>query len=507
MPEPSLRLSLPKRLTVLAVGAALALVLTRVPGVAGLPGPARATAAITVFTAWCWITSVLPLPVSSLLPALLLPAAGVVPASVVAPSYFHDVLLLFLGGFILAIALERYGLHRRFALRALAVFGARPTRLVFGFMAVAATLSMFISNTSTALLMLPVAMAVLDDYPEEHRRRTARPLLLGLAYACSIGGVGTPIGTAPNVVLLGQLRDRFPEAPTIPFGTWMIGAVPFVIVFLVVAWFVLTRVAFRIGSLGAPEIGDLPLRRLEQGPRSPEQNRVLGVFCLVAGLWLTRQGIDFGRVELPGWDALLPDVAAGSISDATVAMLGVLLLFILPGDSEETGALLGWSDCIKVPWGILLLLGGGFALARAIDSSGLSAAVGDAVGEHLAVMPPVATVALLVLTITFLTEVTSNTATINVMLPLLFTAAVAAGIHPLLFGLPATFAVSCAFMLPVATPPNAILFSSGRLQVKDMARAGVLLNLVTVVLVTLFTLYWVAPRWGFDLTTLPDWAR
>ncbi len=488
-------------------GLALAVVVPFLPGIAAMPGDARAVAGVATLTAWCWLTAALPLPVASLLPALLLPATGVVPASVVAPWYYHDILLLFLGGFLLAVALEKHALHRRFALRALTLFGSSPRRLVLGFMVVAAGLSMFISNTSTALLMLPVAVAVLDRCSETDRECLTAPLLLGLAYSCSIGGVATPIGTAPNSVFLGQLHDRFPDAPEIGFGTWFLGALPLVASFLFVAWVVLTRVVHRVPGRSEGDPSRFRDERRLAGPRNREQNLVLVVFAAVALLWMTRSGADFGKFALPGWKMLLPERIGAAISDATVALLGVVFLFLLPGRGSRSGALLDWEDARRVPWGILLLLGGGFALARSFESSGLSAEVGRALSGSLGQLPPVWTVLILVLVVTFLTEITSNTATVNVMLPLLFGASVEAGIHPLLLALPCTFAVSCAFMLPVATPPNAILFSSGRIRVAQMARAGVILNLATALLVTFFILNWTAALWGFDLSVFPDWAK
>lgn len=488
------------------LGAALAGVVPFLPGVRGLEPEARAVAAVATLTAWSWLTAALPLPVASLLPALLLPATGAVPAQTVAPWYFHDILLLFLGGFILAIALEKHGLHRRFALRALTLFGAAPRRIVLGFMLVSAGLSMFVSNTSTALLMLPVALAVLDRCGDSERAALTRPLLLGVAYACSIGGVATPIGTAPNAVLLGQLRERFPDAPPIPFATWFLGTLPLVASFLFVAWWYLTRIAVPLPRAASLSVDEVRAERSRSGHRSAEQNRVLFVFATVAGLWMTRSGIDLGAVAVPGWSALLPERVSATVSDATVALLGVLLLFLIPGRGRATGALLDWEDCARIPWGILLLLGGGFALARAFESSGLSVAVGGALAGSVGALPPFLTVLIVVLAVTFLTEITSNTATINVLLPLLFGASVAAGIHPMLLALPTTMAVSCAFMLPVATPPNAILFSSGRLRVAEMARTGFALNLATAVLVTVYTFAWIAPRFGYALDAFPAWA-
>jgi len=480
-----------------------------VPGVDTLGYSARAAFAVVVLTAWCWLTTALPMPVASLLPVLLLPATGVMSAREVAPLYFQDILMLFLGGFILALALERHNLHRRFALRALSVFGHRPRRVVLGFMVASACLSMFVSNTSTALLMLPVAVAILDGCSRENSAKLAPPLLLGIAYACSIGGVGTPIGTAPNSVLLGQTMDRFPDAPVIGFGTWMIGTLPFIVVFLVLAWLVLTRVVWRLPNGGFPGLEKLRSEREQLPPRTRTQNKVAIVFAAVATAWITRQGADFGSFHIPGWHQLLPPFISASISDATVAMAGVVALFAMSGESREgkTEPLLTWEDCKQLPWGVLLLLGGGFALARACEVSGLSVAAGESLGQLVADSSPTASVFVVSLVLTFLTEVTSNTATINLMLPLLFSAAVAADMHPMLLAVPATMAVSCAFMLPVATPPNAIMFGSGRLRIGQMARAGLLLNLLTALLVTLFALGWTLPQWDFDITQIPAWAE
>ncbi|MCX8229510.1 MAG: SLC13 family permease [Planctomycetota bacterium] len=468
------------------------------PGIINLPVDARSTAAVVVFTAWCWLTGALPLPIASLLPVVLLPATGVISARDVAPLYFQDILMLFLGGFILAIALEHHNLHKRFALRALSTFGTRPSRVILGFMVAGAGLSMFVSNTSTALLLLPVALAVLDGCEEENRKQLTAPLLLGIAYACSIGGVATPIGTAPNSVFLGQMMDRFPEMTTIGFGTWFIGAFPLVVIFLATTWWVLTRISFRLPTHSIPGLEQLRKTKDAQPPRTQDQNKVALVFGGVALAWMTRQGADFGSINLPGWETLLPETISASISDASVAMLGVIILFLLPDKNKNR--LLEWEDCKNIPWGILLLLGGGFALAKACEVSGLSNAIGQNLGALITSVSPLMAIFVTCLGITFLTEITSNTATINLMLPLLFSACIAADVHPMLLAVPATFAVSCAFMLPVATPPNAILFASGRLRMGQMAKAGFLLNLVTAVLVTLVTYCWTLPAWGFEVT-------
>ena len=492
------------KFSLLAGGILVAWGATLAPGLATLAWEPKAAAGVAILTFWCWITGALPLPVASLLPALCLPLLGVASAGTVASWYFHDILLLLLGGFVLALALQKEDLHRRFAFRILRTLGARPRRLVLGFMAVAAFLSMFLSNTATALLLLPVALAILDRMEKEEQAKLAVPLLLGLAYACSIGGTATPVGTAPNAVLLGQIQAHFPQAPAISFGQWFVGALPFVGFFVVLVWWVLTRWMGSVPAEPSPSLSRMMEEITSLPRRTRNQNRVLVVFLGVVFLWLTRRELDLGIFTLPGWGNLLPPAVALGITDSTVALFGMVILFLLP--RSEGGVMLEWRDCRELPWGVLLLMGGGFAIAHSMDETGLSRVVGDALAGPLQVLPPVAMVALTVLGVTFLTEMTSNTATVNVLLPLLFSSSVAAGIHPLLLALPATFAASCAFMLPAATPPNAILFSSGRLKMAEMVKAGLVLNLLSCIVVTLFVLAWTAPRWGLDLFTFPSWA-
>ncbi len=494
----------PSKVLLLASGVLIGWGATQLPGLSSLPWDARGAAGVAILTVWCWISGALPLPVASLLPALCLPALGVVSAGEVATWYFHDVLLLLLGGFVLALALQKQDLHKRFAFWILRVLGSRPRRLVLGFMLVAAALSMFLSNTATALLLLPVALAILDRMEKEEQASLQVPLLLGLAYSCSIGGTATPVGTAPNAVLLGQMEAYFPDAPEISFGQWFLGALPFVVVFVLLVWFVLTRFFGSVSASPSPSLSGM-LEEITQLPRrSSNQNRVLFVFVGIVFLWLTRRQLDIGLFVIPGWENLFPTSIAGSLTDATVALLGMVVLFVLP--REGGGAMLDWEDCRDLPWGVLLLMGGGFAIANSFEETGLSRFVGEALSNPLQVLSPVAMIVLTVLGVTFLTEMTSNTATVNVLIPLLFSSSVAAGLHPLLLALPATLAASCAFMLPAATPPNAILFSSGRLKMTQMAKVGFLLNLLSCLIVTLFVLFWTAPRWGLDFSLFPVWA-
>lgn len=495
-----------RRLWKLGIAAAAAAVTPWLPGVAGLEAEARATAAVAVLTALCWMTEALPLPVASLLPALLLPALGAVPAPVLAPWYFDDILLLFLGGFVLALAIERYGLHERLAWRAVAVFGARPSRLVLGMMVATAGLSMFVNNTSSTLVMLPVAMALLARCGEEEQRRLGSPLMLGVAYAATIGGLATPVGTAPNMVFLAQTRARFPDAPEIGFGQWTIAMLPLAAVFLVATWLVLTRLTGRVPRGLSPGLAAGAAEARDRAPLDRDARKVAAIFGAVALLWMTRKSADLGGVRLPGWSELLPDAVAGAIGDSTVALLGCVLLFALPSRRAPGSPLMRWEDCRDLPWGVLLLIGGGLALARAFDETGLSTAVARGLAGALEVLPPWAVLVLVSASVTLLTELASNTAAINILLPLLFGAAVQSGMHPMLVALPAVISVSYAYMLPVGTPPNAIAYASGRIPMRDMVRAGSLLDAIAVALVCLFTVFWVAPRLGFDLAAPPAWA-
>lgn len=490
----------------LLIGGALALALPFLPGVRDLDPPARRTASVTVFTAWCWITEALPLAVGALLPAILLPAAGVVSARQIAPWYFDDILFLFLGGFILSIALERTRLHERLAWRAVAFFGSRPRRLVLGLMAATAILSMFVNNTSATLVMLPVGLALLSRCEPAERTQLQVPLLLGIAYASTIGGIATPIGTAPNILFLGMFQERFPNAPVPGFGTWMLAVLPLSAVFLLICWQVLVRVAGKPAGDSSPALASYALEAARLPPRSSEQNRVLAVFSFVVIAWLTREPADLGFVRVPGWKEALPIELATSISDATVALFGATLLFLIPCGPKNSRRLLVWEDCRGLPWGVLLLIGGGLALAKSFEQSGLSAAVAGGLASALDVLPIPLIVLLVSASVTLLTEIASNTATINVLLPLLFGAAVAAGLHPLLVAIPAVLSVSYGFALPVGTPPNAIVFATGQIRMTQMLRVGLILNVLAILLVSLFTLFWTGPRLGFDQRAMPDWA-
>jgi len=382
------------------------------------------------------------------------------------------------------------------------VVGTGPKMVVLGFMVAAAVLSMWISNTATALMMLPIALAVLRGLQplmasDRDQRNLAVSLLLGIAYACSIGGIATPVGTPPNVVFLGLYEKLYPELESIAFSQWMLTFLPVTAVMLPLAWLLLTRVLFPARrSADGRKAGATALPRPD-GPMTLDQWLVLGVFAATALLWMGRRDLDLGALHLPGWSRLLGP-GAELVTDGTVAIAMAAALFVIPSRREDSRALLRWRDATKVPWGILLLFGGGFAIAHAFRESGLSAFTGAHL-EQLGSLPLPLLLVVIVLAVTHLTEITSNTATTTVLVPIAAAAAIPLGVHPLLLMLPVTLAASCAFMLPVATPPNAIIFGSGKIRMAQMIKAGIVLNLVSAV-VLVGVLWLIAPHTlGFSL--------
>lgn len=426
-----------------------------------LPFAAAVTAAVTLWCAIWWLTEPVPIPVTSLLPMALFPLLGVLTPTQVAQSYGSPLILLLLGGFMLSGALAKSGAHRRLALimiRASARLGQKG--LVLGFMLAAAGLSMWISNTATTLMLLPVALAVLEN---DRLKALTVPLLLGIAYAASLGGTGTPIGTPPNLIYMQVSEAQFGIQTTFP--QWMGFGLPVVMLFLPVMFLWLTR---RIGA------GQLP--QLEApGAWTQAEIRVLMVFGLTALAWMTRAA-PFG-----GWQTWLGLEYA---NDASVAMLAVVVLCMIPnGDKAQPARLLDWPTIQTIPWGVLILFAGGITIARAFIETGLS----DALAEQLSVvslLPVWLMVLMICLGVTFLTEVTSNTATTSLLMPILAATAVATDIPHELLMIPAAISASCAFMLPVATAPNAVVYGSGRVTVRQMMSEGLMLNLIGAVIIT-----------------------
>lgn len=427
-------------------------------------GPAVAwTVAVTTLCAAWWITEAVPIPVTALVPIALLPLVGAIPPSQAAHAVGDPLILLLMGGFMLSTAMEKSGAHRRIALGMINLFGASDgRRLVFGFMAAAAVLSMWISNTATTLMLLPIALAVIRGCGD---KRLALPLLLGMCYAASIGGTGTPVGTPPNLIFMRVYEES--TGIQLGFTQWMSWALPVVLVMLPIAGFWLTRGLKLRAPVELPAVGKW---------RS-EEVRTLAVFAITALLWVTR------REPFGGWSGLM---GLDQAHDGSVALLAVVVMFLIPNGSG--GRLLDWKTAVSIPWGVLLLFSGGICLAGAFASTGLSASLGSALAAQ-ADWTPLLLILLICLAVTFLTEITSNTATTSLLMPILAAAAVAAGMEPRLIMVPAAISASFAFMLPVATGPNAVIFSSGRLTVPQMAREGLVLNFLGALVISTIT-YW-----------------
>lgn len=452
----------------MALGPLLAAVVGLALWRAGLPRDAALCGAVTALCAVWWVTEPIAIPATSLIPFALFPLLGVLDHKDVATSYGHSLILLLLGGFMLSTAMERSGAHRRLALGMVRlVGGVGGRRLVLGFMIASAALSMWISNTATTLMLLPVALAVLSQTEDE---KLATPLLLGMAYAASVGGIGTPVGTPPNVILMGVYQEHTGEEIT--FLEWMKLGIPVVLVMVPAQWLWLTRKLNKGG-----ERLELPT----PGPWRKSEVRVLIVFGLTALAWVTRSQ-PFG-----GWSTL---IGAPGVGDATVALAAVVVMFLVP--DGEGAQLLDWKTAARIPWGLLILFGGGIAIARAFGESGLSAALGTLLAA-LASWPLIVMLVVICLSVTFLTEITSNTATTSLLMPILAAAATAAAIDPKLLMVPAAISASCAFMLPVATAPNAIVFGTGKFPTKTMAREGFALNLIGTMAIAILC-YLLLPR-------------
>ncbi len=465
---------------------------------------ARACGGLATLMAVWWMTEALPLEATALLPLVLLPLSGVYEGGSAfkraAAPYADPAIFLFLGGFMIALAIERWGLHRRIALLTLLAVGTSPSRLVGGFLLATGLISMWISNTATAVMMLPIGMAVVGLLSERMQTKAgdgeqetgdggrdaanlASSILLAIAYAASLGGFATLVGTPPNIYFAGYMRD---QGLPIDFGRWMLFATPLSWVYLLIAWLLLTRWLFpvRLREIqGGRELIVDEFRKL--GKMSRGEWSVLGVFLCTAGLWMFREPI----VKLEWLAATIP--AIGAVDDSVVAMMGAIALFLIPVEPARHVFALDWKTAVKLPWGVLLLFGGGLSLAGAMNDSGLARWVGQQVGV-LAALPTFWQIVLIVALIVFSGELTSNLAAVVALLPILFEVARGLKVDPLLLCVPAVVAASCGFMLPVATPPNAIVFGSGHIKLGQMVRAGFLLDCVAVVLVPIFT-YLVGP--------------
>lgn len=450
---------------------------------------AKLIAAVAALMSIWWITEAVPLSVTSLVPLVLFPLTGAVSGKQTSEAYINSTIFLFMGGFFIAIAMEKWNLHKRIALNVISIFGTSPAKIVLGFMCAAGFISMWISNTATAVMILPIGLAILykmeDEFGKERTSKFAIALMLGIAYSCSIGGIGTLIGTPPNLVFQRVYKIYFPNNPEILFGSWMKFAVPIMITMMILVWLLLTKVLFRLPKDLIMNAKIIRTEKDKLGIMSLEEKIISLIFVTASLLWIFRVELDLGFMKIPGWSKIFPK--PDFIDDGTIAMTMAFLLFLIPvqNKSAEENFILDFSAIKKIPWDIILLFGGGFALAEGFVSSGLSKLIG-AQFVALKGVDVVILIAIICFTLTFLTELTSNTATAQIVLPILASLSVELNINPILLMIPATLSASFAFMLPVGTPPNAIVFSSRRLKIADMAKAGLIVNFLGIAVVTFF---------------------
>lgn len=474
------------------VGIAVFLAMIFLPSPEELSAEAWRTAAVTALMAIWWISEAIPIYATALVPIILFPFLGITDIGGATTPYANPIIYLFLGGFFLAIAMERWQLHRRIALSIVLRSGVKSTSIIFGFMMASALLSMFVSNTATAIMMLPIAISILDltkDATEYERRNFQIVLILGIAYGCNIGGMGTLIGSPPNALLAGFFMENY--GFEVSFLDWMIVGVPVVFLSLPLVFLLLTRFLYPIHL---PELkggkafiqGELTA----MGRVTAQETMVGMVFFITASLWIIRP---FISEWIPG------------LSDAGIAIGSAVVLFLLPSLDESQRSLLSWNDTKRMPWGVLILFGGGLSMASAISGSGLA----QWIGQNLTVLGQWPTVVLIIGVVSlmiFLTELTSNTASTAAFLPIIASLAIGLGENPLLLAMAVTLAASCAFMLPVATPPNAIVYGTERITIPQMAKAGLWVNLLFIGLITLVAYVVVMWWFGIELGVVPDWA-
>lgn len=471
----------------------------------GLSYEGRMVLATTLWVATWWITEAIPIPATSLLPLILLPITQGLDGDTAASSYGDPIVFLFLGGFLIAMAMEKWNLHKRIALNIISVVGTSTSRIVLGFMIATGFLSMWVSNTAAVMMMLPIGTAIIYQASQaakaskqdirEDNKKFEKSLVFAIGYAGTIGGLGTLIGTPPNIILAAMASSLF--GVEISFGGWMLIAVPIVIVLLFSTWLYLTKFVFRIKMKELPGGKELILKqKRDLGKMSFEEKAVLAVFTFAAFMWVSRTFL---------WqeDAVLEIIAIPGISDTTIAVLAGVLLFLIPSLNKKGQRILDWDVSKELPWGVLLLFGGGLAVAAGFTSSGLSQWIGDQLtvleGLNIFVIIIISTTLVL-----FLTEITSNTATATMILPVMASLALALDVHPYAIMVPAAMAANCAFMLPVGTPPNAIIFASGKITIAEMVRIGFILNIFTLILLILGVFALVGPLWGLDLNMYPE---
>ena len=456
---------------------------------AGMSESAYSLLSITLWMALWWVTESVPIAITALLPIILFPMTGAVDLQTTTASYGHKYIFLYMGGFMLAIAIEKWNLHKRIALNIIKIIGTNISKIILGFMVATAFLSMWISNTATAVMMLPIAMSIvaqLQDNPNTEKNENlifGKALMLSIAYSASIGGMATLIGTPPNLVFAGYVEETY--GIEITFLQWLKFGVPIAIPLLVIAWLYLTKFAFKFKQKEFPG-GKEEINRLLVliGPMKREEKLVSAIFVLTAFCWITRSFI---------LQEFFP-----FIDDTIIAMTAGILLFVVPA-SDFKKRLITWEDAVKLPWGIILLFGGGMALAAGFQITGLASWL----GAQMSIFQGLSLLVLVFVVITlvnFFTEFTSNLATTAMLLPILAPIAISLNINPYMLMVACTIAASCAFMMPVATPPNAVVFGSGYLRIPDMIKSGIWMNIISILFLTLMVYYFLPIIWDFNLT-------
>ena len=469
------------------------------PSPESLNNKAWLTLGIAILMATWWLTEAIPLPATGLLPLVLFPLLGISSIKETAQAFSHPIIFLFMGGFIIGLAMQHTGLHKRIAYYIISKFKSSPKSLVFGFMCATAFLSMWISNSATAIMMLPIALSIITVFKEDKNNiknnNFDKALVLSIAFSATIGGIATIIGTPPNTVMAAMLSEMYNYE--INFVDWLKIGLPTSIILLPITWIILTFLCFPLNSKASIKDKVIKDKIKELGKISQDEIMVGIVFIITASLWISRKWLSTAL------DGVIP---AGALNDSTIAIMAAIFLFIIPSNRPKRKRLIDWQVAQNIPWGALILIGGGLSLATVINSSGLATWIGS-LSSNLSNISIIFIVLICIISIIVLTELTSNTATASTFIPIMGATALGLGQDPLLLIIPATLAASCAFMMPVATPPNTIAYASGHLKISDMIKAGIWLNIISIIIIGVIIALILGPVFDVELNKIPIWAK
>jgi sodium-dependent dicarboxylate transporter 2/3/5 len=469
------------------------------PSPESLNNKAWLTLGVAILMATWWLTEAIPLPATGLLPIVLFPLLGISSIKDTAQAFSHPIIFLFMGGFIIGLAMQHTGLHKRIAYYIISKFKSSPKSLVFGFMCATAFLSMWISNSATAIMMLPIALSIITVFKEDKNdikdNNFDKALVLSIAFSATIGGIATIIGTPPNTVMAAMLSEIYNYE--INFIDWLKIGLPTSIILLPITWIILTFLCFPLNSKESIKDKVIKDKIKELGKISQDEIMVGIVFIITASLWISRKWLSTAL------DGVIP---AGALNDSTIAIMAAIFLFIIPSNRPKRKRLIDWQVAQNIPWGALILIGGGLSLATVINSSGLATWIGS-LSSNLSNISIVFIVLICIASIIVLTELTSNTATASTFIPIMGATALGLGQDPLLLIIPATLAASCAFMMPVATPPNTIAYASGHLKISDMIKAGIWLNIISIIIIGVIIALILGPVFDVELNKIPIWAK